>query len=202
MSSPSAVASRSSLAYSPIVSSMPKRAPSTRTRLSSTSEARPSRSPPHTSSAASSEHPPTKTERRRKSARWSSSRRSTLQPIVSRNARCRAGASRGPEVSNSRLRSRRPSIALGASSLTRAAASSTASGRQSSRSQIVSIAAISVSSGSKSGRTARARSRNKLTASARVSGSRSSSTLAAHSEARSARHRNRQVGARCDHRCK
>ena len=72
-----------------------KRSPSARTRLLSTSEPMASRSPPHTSSTASSVHPPTKTDRRRKSACSSSSRRSKLQPIVSRSARCRDGGIAG-----------------------------------------------------------------------------------------------------------
>ena len=66
----------------------------------------------------------------------SSSSRSKLQPIVSRNARCRAGASREPEVSSSRGRSSRASIADGDSIFIRAAASSIASGRRSRWSQI------------------------------------------------------------------
>ena len=88
---PPAPDSSSSPAYSRIVSSIPKRSPSTRTRLLSTSEPRASRSTLHTSSTAARVQPPTKTERRRKSAVSSSSRRSTLQAIVSRSARCLRG---------------------------------------------------------------------------------------------------------------
>ena len=72
-----------------------------------------SRLPPQTSSTASSVQPPAKTDSRRKSACSSSPSSSKLQPIVSRSARCRAGASREPEVSSSSGCSSRARIPLG-----------------------------------------------------------------------------------------
>ena len=78
--------------------------------------------------------------------------------------RCRAGRSWAPPVRRSSRFSSRPRIACGESSFTRAAASSIASGSPSSRRQIPATAAAFSSVSSKSGLTARARSRKNSTA--------------------------------------
>ena len=93
-------------------------------------------SAPATASAASIVQPPGKTASRRKTVCSSGESRSWLQAIVSRIVCCRAGRVRAPPVSSGKRGSSRVSSAAGGSTLTRAAASSMASGKPSSRAQI------------------------------------------------------------------
>ena len=123
-----------------------------------------------TASPASSVHPPTNTERRRKSACSGGESSSWVQSIVARSVCCRAGRSRGP-VRKSRLRSRRAASAAGESSFTRAAASSIASGRPSSRAHTAATAAEFSAVSAKPGTMAPARSTKRATAGERASSS-------------------------------
>ncbi len=179
---------------------MPNRSPSARTRLLSTSEPRASRSPPHTSSTASSVQPPTKTERRRKSVLLVVVEELDAPADRVAQRSMPDGASRDPDVRSSRRCSSRASIAVGDSSLTRAAASSIASGRQSSRSQISAIASRSASSGSEVRAHGAGRSRNRRTASSRVSGARGNSCSPCDAQPHAARHGDLQARARGDDR--
>ena len=91
---------------------------------------------PTTSSAASRVQPPRKTASRAKSDFSSSVSRSYDHSIVARSVRCRSGASRAPPVKSGSRCSSRSRIWAGESAFTRAAASSSASGRSSRRRQI------------------------------------------------------------------
>ena len=84
-----------------------------------------------TAAAASIVHEPGKTDRRRKADRSCAESRSWLHAIAVRRSRCRAGASRGLEVSTAIRRSSRKASSLGVNMRSRAAASSSASGRPS-----------------------------------------------------------------------
>ena len=121
---------------------------------------------PATASEASSVHPPAKTARRRKSRCSSAESRSYDHSIVARNVRCRGSASRPPASRSSRLETR-SRICAGESAFVRAAASSTASGSESSRAQ---------SSRISSDAPILARSQKRATASGSVSGGTASST--------------------------
>ncbi len=120
---------------------------------------------PHTASATSSGPPPANTPSRANRRRSSASRRSWLQSMAPRRVRWRSGRSRPPA---DRRPSRSPSrwaIAAGDRRRTRAAASSMASGRPSSRRTISATAAPFSAVSVNSGRTAIARSTNRRTAS-------------------------------------
>ena len=86
-----------------------------------------------------------------------------LHEIVSPNVRWRGGLSRGPPVSSSNGCASRGTISAGDRSLTRAAASSIANGRPSTRAQIAPTAPAFASERRKSGRAALARSRKSST---------------------------------------
>ena len=108
---------------------------------------------------------PAKTARRRKSACASSESRSYDHPIVAAMVCCRIGASRGPSLSSesrSVICARRAS---GERIVIRAAASSMASGRPSSARQSAAIFSPLAAVRAKLGRTARARSTKRRTAS-------------------------------------
>ena len=122
-----------------------------------------------TASAASNVQPPTKTDSRRNSRCSASPSRSWLQAIAARSVCWRAGRSRAPPVRICSRLSSRPSIAAGGSVLTRAAASSMASGRPSRRLQISAIARAFSLVSAKSGLDAVARSTNSITAGLRAS---------------------------------
>ena len=109
--------------------------------------------------------PPANTAKRAKHAFSSSLRRAWLQSIVARSVCWRAGASRGAVPRAPRASSRRSAISAGDSRPQRAAASSIASGRPSTRRQISATAAAVPSLSSKPGSWARARSTNSVTAS-------------------------------------
>ncbi len=159
-----------------MVSSIPKRAspadsPVCCNRLLSTRDATPSntsrsRSAPalDTASAASSVNPPTKTASRRNSFCSSPVSSSWLQSMARRSVCWRSGRSRAPPVNNRSRLSKRPRIAAGVRTFTRAAASSMASGRPSRRAQISTTAAALSSPKTKPGFTARARWINSATA--------------------------------------
>lgn len=115
-------------------------------------------------SAASAVKPPTNTPRRSQRARSCSPSRSTLQAMAARMVCNRAGASRGPPVSSSSLCSSRAAGASGERTLFRAAASSIARGRPSSRLQMPMTAFTLRSVSWNVGWTARARSTNSFTA--------------------------------------
>ena len=91
---------------------------------------------PATASAASTVNPPANTPKRANIVRAPRSSRARLHEIVSANVRWRSGRSRGPPVSSSNGCASRATISAGDSSLTRAAASSIANGRPSTRAQI------------------------------------------------------------------
>ncbi len=124
-----------------------------------------------TAHAASSVQPPANTDRRR-SRRWSASvRRSQLQSMRPWRVCCRGTAVRRPPVS-SRKRSPRPcSISATDMTLTRAAASSMASGMPSSRRQMATTGPAVDASSTKPGAVAAARSTNSRTDSAEATAS-------------------------------
>ncbi len=132
----------------------------------------PRRAPPApttTCSAASVDTPPGKTARRSTRSRSVVESRSQLHSTTARRVRCRGRAVRLPPVSRrKRSSSRSASCSTGMVRL-RAAASSRASGRPSSRRQIWATASALSPVSAKSGRTARARSTNRSTAGTRVS---------------------------------
>ena len=117
-----------------------------------------------TASAASNVQPPMNTEMRRKSRCSASPSRSWLQAIAPRSVCWRAGRSRAPPVRIWSRVSIRPRSADGGSVFTRAAASSIASGRPSSRLQISPIARAFSLVSAKAGFAVCARSTNSITA--------------------------------------
>ena len=181
-----ASASRSP-AYSRIVSSIRNRASPCassriRMRLCSASVSMPARtsmsgvpasSAPHTASAVANVPPPWNTDRRANSRRLSASSRSWLQSIAPRSVRWRSGRSRPPADSRPSRSLSRATIAAGVRIRTRAAASSMASGRPSSRRTISATAAALSAVSVNPWRTAMARSRNRRTASEPAIASRS-----------------------------
>ena len=159
---------------------------------------------PATAAAASSVQPPANTDSRR-SSRWSaSSSRSQLQSMSACSVCWRGTAVRRPPVRR-RNRSPRPcAISAADRTLTRAAASSRASGMPSSRRQISTTGAAVVASSRKEGSVVVARSTNSRTASvaATASGSSWSSDRGhrqrRHGEGRLARHAQRLAARRED----
>ena len=127
-----------------------------------------SRSAPVIASAASTVAPPANAAKRAKHPCSCASSSSWLQSIVACRVRWRAGASRAPEASAVSSRSR---ISAGDSSPQRAAASSSASGKPSTRRQISATASALPSPRAKSGWRARARSLNSATAATSASAS-------------------------------
>ena len=124
-------------------------------------------------STASSVQPPVNTARRANRSCSAGVSRSWLQAIVARSVRCRSGADREPPASRGSRCTSRSSRASGERTFTLAAASSIASGRQSSRRQISTTSPFAA----KSEFTARARCTKRSTASR----SRSGSTATSHS---------------------
>ena len=158
-SSPAAVSC--SRAYwrtdSSISSRMSGRAPGAwRRRLLSKSEATPSSEPaPATLSTASRVQPPTKMPSCRNRRCSAASSSWSLQSSAAHSVWCRSGRSCVSARNRSKRCSRRARIASGEKSLTRAAASSIASGRPSRRTQISATAAALPSDRLNSGMTAR-----------------------------------------------
>src|SRR5271165_2750554 len=107
--------------------------------------------------------PPANTEHTPSSRLAPSVSRSWLQPIVARSVCCRSGRSRPPPVSSPSECSSRGKIASGGSSLTRAAASSMASGSPSSLRAMAATAGAFSSSRVNPGTAAAARSANRRT---------------------------------------
>ncbi len=137
-----------------------------RSRPPNTSSGASSPGIPHTDSAVSIGPPPANTPSRA-NRRWSSgSSRSWLQSMAPRSVRWRSGRSRPPDDSRPSRSPSRCAIAAGESSRIRAAASSIASGRPSSRRTTSATWAPFSGVSVKSGRTAIARSTNRRTASA------------------------------------
>jgi hypothetical protein len=134
-----------------------------RASASNSSSARSSPSPA-TPAAASTVQPSVKTAAVSSSDRSPSSSRPTLHSTVARRVRCRSGRSTAPVPRASSEAASRASSAAGSNSRVRAAASSIASGRPSSRRQISATAAALFPVSVKPGRTAWARSTNSATA--------------------------------------
>ncbi len=143
-------------------------------RPQSSSAANGSSVAPQTDSTASSVKPPAKTARRANSACCSSVRSSWLQSIVARSVRCLGGRSAWPPARTSSGRSSLARISSALSSLTRAAASSSASGIPSSALQIPTRACAFAPESANCGSTARARAVNTAIESFRASSARSS----------------------------
>ncbi len=121
--------------------------------------------PKQTSAIASSVQPPTKTQPPEECLAIRGQQRIAPGNRAAQRSAGRYGRSRGPPVRSASGRYSCTRSAGGAKSLLRAAASSIASGRPSSRAQIALIAARSSSPGANSGLEARYRSTNSRTAS-------------------------------------
>ena len=120
---------------------------------------------PATASASSRRKPPENTDSRASRTRAGASSNSWLHVIVAASVCCRAGRSRAPEPGRSRRVVRRSAMARAGNSAMRAAASSMPSGSPSSRRQISMTAGASSGVRTYPGRTRRARSTNRRTAS-------------------------------------
>ena len=117
-----------------------------------------------TCSAISSDQP-ANTDSRRSSTCSGPDSRSWLQSMVARSVRCRGGAVRSPRPSSVKRSASRAAICSADSTVTRAAASSMASGTPSRARQMVATAAALRSVRANPGRAAAARSANSWTAS-------------------------------------